>query len=148
METLAGLEEITSAWVCRYNTSGLMHRLGLTPGPRSRPSTISGTPGPPGGRHTGNEECIKPGSVHPSVFGPICADITNDARKANPFAPIPDPQAQTAWAAALTEAGRSGTDCQHALHSDVDGKLFTRSLSEGSKAVNALRVLRSRLDSL
>jgi len=29
--TLAGLEEITSAWVCWYNTSRLMHRLGLRP---------------------------------------------------------------------------------------------------------------------
>ena len=29
--TLADLEEITSAWVCWYNTSRLMHRLGLRP---------------------------------------------------------------------------------------------------------------------
>jgi putative transposase len=31
LETLAGLEEITSAWVCWYNASRLMHRLGLRP---------------------------------------------------------------------------------------------------------------------
>jgi putative transposase len=29
--TLADVEEITSAWVCWYNTSRLMHRLGLRP---------------------------------------------------------------------------------------------------------------------
>jgi putative transposase len=29
--TLSDLEEITSAWVCWYNTSRLMHRLGLRP---------------------------------------------------------------------------------------------------------------------
>jgi putative transposase len=29
--TLADLEEITAAWVCWYNTSRLMHRLGLRP---------------------------------------------------------------------------------------------------------------------
>jgi putative transposase len=31
LETLADLEEITSAWVSWYNTSRLMHRLGLRP---------------------------------------------------------------------------------------------------------------------
>jgi Integrase core domain len=63
--TLADLEEITSAWVCWYNTSRLMHRLGLRPPPKPRPSTISGTPSPTRVRHTSNEECIKPRSVHP-----------------------------------------------------------------------------------
>ena len=31
IRTLAGLEEITSAWVHWYNTERLMHRLGRTP---------------------------------------------------------------------------------------------------------------------
>ena len=31
LETLAGLEEMTSAWVSWYNTRRLMHRLGLRP---------------------------------------------------------------------------------------------------------------------
>jgi Zn-dependent protease with chaperone function len=83
-----------------------------------------------------------------SAFRPICADIATDARKAVAFGPIPDRRAQSAWAAARTEAVHASSDCLHALQGEVDGRLFTRSLSEGSKAVNALRVLRDRLDVL
>jgi transposase InsO family protein len=31
LESLADVEQITSAWVCWYNTSRLMHRLGRRP---------------------------------------------------------------------------------------------------------------------
>jgi Zn-dependent protease with chaperone function len=83
-----------------------------------------------------------------SVFDPICADLTRDAREAKSFAPIPDTVAQVAWAAFLTAADLAGTECQQALQGTVDGNLFTTSLLEGSKAIAALDILRARLNSL
>jgi len=61
---IPGQAEITAAWVCWYNTSRLMHRLGLRPPAEAEAQYHQQHAEPHRVRHTSNEECIEPGSVH------------------------------------------------------------------------------------
>jgi transposase InsO family protein len=51
LRTLADLEDITSAWVGRYNTSLLMHRLGRRPPAEAEAAYYAHQPA---GQHTGH----------------------------------------------------------------------------------------------
>jgi putative transposase len=52
LETLADVEEITSQWVCWYNTSRLMHRLGRRPPAEAEAEYYHGLAGHPAQAHT------------------------------------------------------------------------------------------------
>ena len=52
LETLADVEEITSQWVCWYNTSRLMHRLGRRPPAEAEAEYYHGLAGHPDQAHT------------------------------------------------------------------------------------------------
>lgn len=63
--SLAGLQDITSAWVHWYSTSRLMHRLGRRPRQKPKPSTTLTTTTATELPHSHNEVCTKLGALHP-----------------------------------------------------------------------------------
>lgn len=68
-------------------------------------------------------------SIDPAVYGPICADLEEDAKKATAFMPIPDARAQPLWKSMVSHFERGGANCQRALTQN-DSDLFRTAMDE------------------
>lgn len=79
-------------------------------------------------------------TVETAVFGPICADVEEHAKKAAAFMPIPDARAQPLWESVVSNSERGGADCQRAL-TQRDSDLYRTALAELLAAQKAYRQL-------
>jgi hypothetical protein len=76
-----------------------------------------------------------------------CKHLQTDVEAAQAYKPIPDPQAQTAWAAALAYFARSATDCVSGTD-NLDVGLITKASNEMTQGSTQLRLVTTRIRQL
>jgi hypothetical protein len=82
-------------------------------------------------------------------IGDSCTQLQSDIESAQAYDPIPDPQAQQAWASALAEYARGATDCiAGATASTPDVNLITKASAEITTGSKDLDLVTTRLNAI
>lgn len=87
------------------------------------------------------------GAQNMSGIATSCQHLGVDVKAAQAYAPIPDPQAQTAWAAALAQYAAGASDCATGA-STLNASLLTKASTEITNGSNDLDTVTARLSQI
>lgn len=80
----------------------------------------------------------------PAVVQAACTTLQTDVTAGKAYAPMPDPQTQTAWSTTLEQAGRAATDCVTAARVR-DTNLMNQAAAETTTANTTFNAVTERL---